>query len=269
MRDMYIESESLLKSLTRDPITARTRDIKPDEDVMSIWDDIQQAKFRMINPRGRLTPRDGTNIEENPQKPDASYFYGEPDALEDQVLFPEELLVTEESKPLYTGKSSALDDFVRNGPNWHRFINDLDTDEELGYEEDDHNSEEYTDEDESRDESDGGDEDDEERKGKHLFKGGRKGSYDSDKVEDGVEKGMSTNWEVDSNASRSLATMRFSREDKENLALIESWEPSRNFRGEFYWALRPSRKNTCNPYTFCFRSTDAGTKIQKTSRPIS
>ena len=62
--------------------------------------------------------------------PDASVFYTEADALEDAILFPDEL-VEPKSKSLYKGKANDLENFVRSGPDWGRFINDLDTDEEL------------------------------------------------------------------------------------------------------------------------------------------
>lgn len=58
------------------------------------------------------------------------YFYNEADAAEDSVLFPDESLA-ETTGYVYKGGDSAIDDYIRRGPDWDRFILDLETDEEL------------------------------------------------------------------------------------------------------------------------------------------
>lgn len=73
----------------------------------NIWDGTRRARFRLLDPQGR--PRESKAFEEeDPTELDSSYFYGEPDVLEDEVLFPEELS-TETTKALYSGKASVLD----------------------------------------------------------------------------------------------------------------------------------------------------------------
>jgi len=117
----------VLKTITRDKETHRARDIKPGEDVMSIYDEIHSKStrfmFRDINKLGDF--RGEANDE-----PPRDYFYTEADALEDQVLFPDE---HEEhpSKVPFRELTNALHKFEHEGPSFDRFIFELDSDEEL------------------------------------------------------------------------------------------------------------------------------------------
>ncbi|KAL8820584.1 MAG: hypothetical protein Q9223_001233 [Gallowayella weberi] len=147
MQDMFNPAASILKTLTHDPDTLLTRDLKPDEESMSIWEEVQQGRNRMLNPEGQ------TLEDQIAPDLDQSFFYGEADMLEDEVLFPEGFS-TESSNALYSGRASALEGFGNEGPNWERFIHDLETDEELESDEDDEEEEE----DESEDEPDEDDE---------------------------------------------------------------------------------------------------------------
>ena len=66
------------------------------------------------------------------QVPDLSKFYNEADVLEDAILFPEQA----ESGivgGLFRGHETSMQDFMSKGPDWARFIKDLDTDEEHDY----------------------------------------------------------------------------------------------------------------------------------------
>ena len=92
-------------------MTFRTRDIKPDEQVLSIWDETQRGRSHMLNSEGR--PGKAQLAEDLHQ----SVFHNEADVLEDAILFPEELSI-EKSSALYSGKTSTLEDFCGNGPDW-------------------------------------------------------------------------------------------------------------------------------------------------------
>lgn len=132
MQDFYNPAASTLKTITRDPATFRTRDIKPGEDVKSIWDEIRRGRGCVLNP-------DGTTLKSQiVDDPDKSKFYNKADMLEDTVLFPEELS-GKTAVALYKGTRTELNGFLSSGPDWVRFINDLDTDEES---DDDESSEE-------------------------------------------------------------------------------------------------------------------------------
>ncbi len=111
MDDLYIPAASTLRTITRDLVTFRTRDIKPGEDVESIWDEIERRPGHVLNPRGETLE---TQIAEDfPQH----VFYNEADVLEDAVLFPEEM-AEKRSKSLYSGKANDLESFVSSGPAW-------------------------------------------------------------------------------------------------------------------------------------------------------
>ncbi|KAL9600390.1 MAG: hypothetical protein Q9219_003240 [cf. Caloplaca sp. 3 TL-2023] len=124
IQDMYNPLAPILKTLTRDRVTFRTRDFKLGEDGRSLWDDVQSGQNRMVDPEGK-TPEERLLPDL-----DVSHFYGEPDALEDEVLF-QERLSTETATALYSGRTNALQDFVDSSPDFERFIYDLETDEEL------------------------------------------------------------------------------------------------------------------------------------------
>ena len=109
---MYRPAESVLRTLTRDPSTLRTRDIKPGEDLPSIWDETQRSQYSTVNHNPKT--REDRVIE---GEPPASIFYNEADVLEDAILFPEEV-AEGKSKALYKGKANDLERFVNSGPAW-------------------------------------------------------------------------------------------------------------------------------------------------------
>ncbi|MCJ1457569.1 hypothetical protein MMC28_007937 [Mycoblastus sanguinarius] len=125
---MYRPAAPILKTITRDPITFRTRDIKPGEQVNSIWDEVLRGQSRMINTEGKtLESQLAEDLHE-------SKFYNEADAVEDAVLFPEEISKGElnalSKVSLFKGLTNPVHDLGKEGPDMHRFIEDLDTDEE-------------------------------------------------------------------------------------------------------------------------------------------
>ncbi|MCJ1287642.1 hypothetical protein MMC26_006994 [Xylographa opegraphella] len=73
--DFYNLAAPVLKTITRDKESQRVRKIKPGEDVVGLYDEIQM-KERNVTRTDAQQPK--------------NLFYDEADALEDQVLFPEE-----------------------------------------------------------------------------------------------------------------------------------------------------------------------------------
>ena len=123
-RDLYNPAQSILRTITRDTVTLRAREIKSGEQADSIWDTIQ---------KGRMSSwglDNNTQERKEIHEPDLSKFYNEADVLEDAILFPEQA-ASATVGGLFRGHETAMQDFMSKGPDWERFIQDLDTDEEL------------------------------------------------------------------------------------------------------------------------------------------
>lgn len=182
-------------------MTLRARDIKPGEEVDSIWDTIQKGRMSSWNINNNT--REPTEYEE----PDLSKFYNEADVREEAILFPEQA-ASGTVGGLFRGHETSMQDFMSKGPDWTRFIQDLDTDEE--YEGSDAETE-YVLEDESHgEESDASSQDDE-----HLAKG----SHDSE----------DSSWEdIDNEAGPSdrqvIRISSITEEEKQDLALMKNWK---------------------------------------------
>ncbi|KAL8800251.1 MAG: hypothetical protein Q9182_005307 [Xanthomendoza sp. 2 TL-2023] len=223
MQDMFNPAASILKTLTHDPDTFRTRDLKPDEESMSIWEEVQRGRNRMLNPEGQ------TVEDQIAPDLDQSFFYGEADMLEDEILFPEGFS-TESSNALYSGTASALEGFGNEGPNWERFIHDLETDEELESDEDDEEdeSEDEADEDnENMEKKEQGVEEDEwedyEDERDHLPEDRRKTTA-SPGVK-GKEDPTASKPSINDVISSCL-----SEEEQKDLMILSGWEPPKDFR---------------------------------------
>lgn len=104
--DLYNPAASVLKTLTKDIRTHRPRDIKPGEDgVNSIYDDIHHEGTQFFF--GRIESLKGHDFEKSiseANKFPRSLLYNEADALEDEILFPEE-------RSPEKGQSSAIGGF--------------------------------------------------------------------------------------------------------------------------------------------------------------
>ncbi|KAF2808929.1 uncharacterized protein BDZ99DRAFT_444814 [Mytilinidion resinicola] len=127
--DYFKLAGPVIKTLTRDRSTMRARTIKPGEVVQSIWDEIHHPETRMraVDLNGREV-----NIEDSLM----SYLYNEADVLEDQILFPEEVLQNRKNE-LFRDNPSEIQKFERGPPgDIRRFVYDLDTDDELSDDED-------------------------------------------------------------------------------------------------------------------------------------
>ncbi|KAF5565793.1 major facilitator superfamily transporter [Fusarium phyllophilum] len=88
-RDMYVHMEFLLRSLHRNEKTMRTRQIKPGENLKSLWDTIadERSEFRLFDVSNKkVTMRKDTELAESPYM-----FYNKANEVEDAILFPDEL----------------------------------------------------------------------------------------------------------------------------------------------------------------------------------
>ncbi|OJD29348.1 mfs allantoate protein [Diplodia corticola] len=140
--DLYKPSEHILKTITRDKETQRTRDIKPGEEgkVPSIWDDINSDTNRV-----KFFTDDAETAEELSDDMPREWRYSEADRLEDEILFPWEHKAGRLTELKESGEDGGenedeellathgrMHDFENLGPSLKRFAYDLDTDEELG-----------------------------------------------------------------------------------------------------------------------------------------
>lgn len=191
-------------------------------------------------------------------EPDLSKFYNQADVLEDAILFPEQA-ASGTVGGLFRGHETSMQDFMSNGPDWARFIKDLDTDEEI---EASDAETEYVLADESHDEeSDESSEEDEKR----LVKGNQC-SHESDQ----------SSWgDIDDEAGPSerqiMRIPSFSEEDRQDLALMKNWKSPKSQKEdvekEFFTFLdrekskgKPSHFITLVLLTLKKRSSEAGTK---------
>lgn len=86
---MYKHTEPLLRCLHRDVDTGYTRDIKPGENVRSLWNTVshEASSFKLFDICDKeITTRDDSEIESSPY-----LFYKKANELEDAILFPDEL----------------------------------------------------------------------------------------------------------------------------------------------------------------------------------
>ncbi len=187
-------------------MTLRARDIKPDEEVDSIWDTIQKGRMSSWNIDNNT--REPTDFEE----PDLSKFYNEADVREDAILFPEQA-TSGTVGGLFRGHETSMQDFMSNGPDWARFIQDLDTDEE--YEGSDAETE-YVLENESHDEEsdESYEEDDDERlvNGNQRSRESDHSSWEDVDNEDGSSDGQI------------MRMPSITEEQQQILALLKNWK---------------------------------------------
>ena len=87
----------LLTTMTREEDTMRTRLIKPDEKVESLWDTImdERSEFRLFDIKGHSVKcRTGAELDGSPYM-----FYNDVNVLEDEILFPDELVSNKKNVP--------------------------------------------------------------------------------------------------------------------------------------------------------------------------
>lgn len=122
--DRWAIEAPILKTLTVEKESGRVRDIRKDETVQSIWDQMSSdgAIFVWRNP-------DGDQTDEMPK----SFIYTEADALEDAILFPDDADTSMSSKIYHSVDHSVtrFESIRTQDLVLARFVGDLDTDEEL------------------------------------------------------------------------------------------------------------------------------------------
>lgn len=216
-------------------MSLRARDIKPGEEVNSIWDSVQ---------KGRVSSWNLDNNTREPREyhePDLSKFYNEADVQEDAILFPEQA-ASGTVGGLFRGHETSMQDFMSKGPDWARFIHDLDTDEEYDEEYDDSDGEtEYTLDYQSHDE-----ESDE------SYKRDNKRRVKGSNYSNGSDH-SSSEWEdYDDEVGQSDRQIRrlpsISEEEKQDLALMKSWKSPKSLKEDVEKAF----------YTFLDREKSKG-----------
>lgn len=120
--DMYNLAGPVLKTLHKDKVTHRVRDIKPGEDVPSVWDSLHAEGLQFFY--GEVT--DDTNesmkrVMDSTNKFPRNLFYNQADALEDEILFPEER-ASENLDPSQIGKIEPLRVWEEEGFSLRKFI---------------------------------------------------------------------------------------------------------------------------------------------------
>ncbi|KAF5009291.1 hypothetical protein FDECE_4503 [Fusarium decemcellulare] len=96
-RDVYHHMERILRSLTREQDTMRTRQIKPGENVESLWDTImdERSQFKLLDINGKgMTCRGGEELDTSPYM-----FYNKVNVAEDEILFPDEKTSNKKNVP--------------------------------------------------------------------------------------------------------------------------------------------------------------------------
>lgn len=114
----------------RDKDTQRARDAKRGE--LTIYDSLNSADthYKSWNEKGELI------VDTEEDREARGTFYNEADAAEDKVLFPEEL--SGSPNELFKADTASMNVFEKRGPDFNRFAADLDTDEELESDDDEH-----------------------------------------------------------------------------------------------------------------------------------
>ncbi|KAL6355080.1 hypothetical protein LRP88_11557 [Fusarium phalaenopsidis] len=113
-RDVYQYMKPLLTTMTREKDTMRTRLTKPDENVKSLWDTVmdKRSEFRLFDIKGHSVKcRTGAELDSSPD-----IFYNDVDlnVLEDEILFPDELVPNKKNVPFREIKNgvSRIEDSV-------------------------------------------------------------------------------------------------------------------------------------------------------------
>ena len=127
--DCYQPAAPVLRTIMRDRDTMRCRDVREGEN--SIFDDLQHPESRSmdmiisVSRDGRSpTKRRDMTADEMHER-----YYNEIDAAEDEILFPEELQGVQITA-IGDHADRIWQDLESQGPNWHRFIKGLHSDDE-------------------------------------------------------------------------------------------------------------------------------------------
>lgn len=113
-----------MRTIVRDPTTFRARDKKPGEDAVTLWDEVSESTFHIST----MAYDDDGDDEEDKRRRDWKVFYNEADALQDAVLFPDELNTTD-AVAKFRMISNTVSQFINEGPEVSKWVNDLDIDD--------------------------------------------------------------------------------------------------------------------------------------------
>lgn len=124
-REMHLYLKPILSTHTRDKENARAREFRPNSDEQSTYGDVTGANTRFMFGKGFAA----TKAEYLSERVDPAIlwtsFYSEADAMEDVILFPDEV-------NLNVGEIvTRISQLEREEPLLSRFVNDLDVDEHL------------------------------------------------------------------------------------------------------------------------------------------
>ncbi|TVY41459.1 hypothetical protein LOCC1_G005137, partial [Lachnellula occidentalis] len=135
--DLYRPAEAILRTLYHDEESHRPREIKPEDrgKVQSIWEGLNSEGTKFVfgeveeKNRRLLAYQNGESLTDLPQlehtEPHRNLFYNDTDALEDAVLFPEELSSTG-IDPLEIGRIEPIKKWEDEGFSLARFVEGMD-----------------------------------------------------------------------------------------------------------------------------------------------
>lgn len=121
--------EATLRTITRDRVTFRARDIRPGEQVQSIWDELHAEGSGFVFGAVHFGNGEFRDQSDNINKV-WDFFYNEGNAAEDVILF-QEHLDSNNPKRKFKEITNAITKLEKGGPVLARFLMDLDPDEEL------------------------------------------------------------------------------------------------------------------------------------------
>jgi hypothetical protein len=125
--------EPVLRTITRDRVTYRARDIRPGEQAQSIWDELHADGNKFVF--GPVWLDGSSEFRDEATNSDAvwKFFYNDGDAAEDAVLF-EAHLKPDQAKQKFQEISNSITKLEKGGPVMARFVLGLDPDEEVAME---------------------------------------------------------------------------------------------------------------------------------------
>ncbi|KAG8420581.1 hypothetical protein J3459_010943 [Metarhizium acridum] len=106
VRGIYAHMEPLLRTLTWVEGSMRTRQVKAGEDVETLWDEFmdERNELVLVNGNGESVTRcDASEASASPY-----LFYNEANVLEDQILFPDELISNKRNVPFNEMKDGVI-----------------------------------------------------------------------------------------------------------------------------------------------------------------
>ncbi|TVY87687.1 hypothetical protein LAWI1_G006032 [Lachnellula willkommii] len=129
--DLYRPAESILRTLYHDEESHRPREIKPEDKgkVLSIWEGLNSEGTNRREKPPTFGPSEWGTGDDMPElqhsEPHRNLFYNDTDALEDAVLFPEELS-SAVINPLEIGRIEPIKKWQDEGFSLARFVKGMD-----------------------------------------------------------------------------------------------------------------------------------------------